>query len=102
MLTGASTPKVLSSANKNLRAVVRRAIQDEIGVLARVWIFSQSVEQSFGETSPLEGFEELLWNNHVGVDILDMKWGRNALQNDKFLNRRGRSYGRQSGRGAVG
>ena len=89
MLTGAPAAKIIPGANKNLSLVVWCPVQDEIRVLTRVRIFSESVEEGIGKSSSLQGLQELFWDDHIRINILQVHRCSNAFDNDKLFDRGG-------------
>lgn len=88
MLARAAAPEVVSCTNKNLGLVVRRTIKDEISIFVCFGIFAESVEEGIGKTGPLQGLQELFWDDHVGINVLDVQWGRDALKGGELLDSR--------------
>ena len=86
MFTGAPTAKVFPSANKDFSLVVRCPVQDEIRVLTGVRVFPESVEEGVCKPSSLQGLQELLWDDHICINVLHVQRCSNALQNDELFD----------------
>lgn len=86
MFARTTAPKVLSRADQNFRLVVRLAVEDEVGVLARIWVFAEGEEESVGEASPLKRLQELFWDDHVRVDVLDVQGRGDTLEDGELLD----------------
>lgn len=87
MLAGAATAEILAGTDKDLSFVIGSSIQYEISIFAGAGVFSKGIEQCVGETSSLESLQELLGDNHVGIDVLYVQRCRNALYDCEFLDR---------------
>ena len=65
-----------------------RLVQHEVGdLLARRIVVSHLVEQRLAEAGALDGFQELLRDDHVGVDVAYRQGRRDSGQNRKFVHR---------------
>ncbi|GKT69967.1 lysine-specific demethylase 8 [Colletotrichum tofieldiae] len=71
---------------------------DKVGVLGAVLVEPQGVEQGLAETRALDGLEELLGDDGVGVDVGHLQRSGDALQVGE-LGEAGRGTGRDGGIG---
>ena len=62
-------------------------------VQLKIWIGSRSiilktpiVKQKLAKSCALNSFQELLWNDLIGVDIRAIERGNDALVNSEFLH----------------
>ena len=65
---------------------IGRLVEDEVRVLAAVVLVALFREQSLAEAGALDGFEVLLRNDHVGVDIDDLQRRRDAFQRGELVH----------------
>lgn len=86
MLPGRATTKVGTSADEDLSLGVRFTIEDEISVFTSSRVFSKGEEKGVCETGTLESLQELLGNDHVGVNILDVQRSCDSLDDCEFLD----------------
>ena len=78
MLTRTTASEVLASADQELGLRIRFAINNKIGIRPQI------VEESIGKTSSFQRLQELLRDDHVGIHILNVQWGRDALDSGEF------------------
>jgi hypothetical protein len=62
-------PQPKLSPATRICAFDRRLVEHEIGVLVAVVVIAHLVEQVLAEAGALDGLQELLGDDHVGVDI---------------------------------
>ena len=79
MFTRATTAEVGTSNNQDIRVTVDTLVKDEIRVLLAVSV-AQLEEGRRAETSTLDGLQELLGNDGVGVDIRTVQRSGNTLK----------------------
>jgi len=72
MFARGATPKIIE-AYQNLCAAVGRAVKDEIVNARAFGSEAHFVKQPFFKASALNGFEELFWDDHVGIDVDNRK-----------------------------
>ena len=68
MFTGRSAAEIVAS-DKDFCVTVLRFVQHEIRDLVAVVVVPHFVEQIHAKTRPLDRLEELLGDDHVGVDV---------------------------------
>ncbi|GJC96846.1 flp pilus assembly protein TadG [Colletotrichum higginsianum] len=90
--------KVGAGDDEDLGAAVRLLVENEVGVLGSVLVKAQGIEESLAEASALDGLQELLGDDGVGVDIGHLQWGGDALEVGE-LGEPGRRTGRDGGVG---
>mmetsp|Transcript_35065 Transcript_35065/g.75985 ORF Transcript_35065/g.75985 Transcript_35065/m.75985 type:complete len:248 (-) Transcript_35065:29-772(-) len=84
MLPRRPAAKVVPRHN-NLRLAPLALVQDEVRVLLlRLWVVPQLVERRDAEARTLDGFQKLLGDDHVRVDVLDVELGAHALEGREF------------------
>ena len=74
------------TGNDDLRAAIRLAVQYEIGNFLAILREAHLVEQVRTQPRPLDGLQELLRDDHIGVDIEDVERRGDAGQLVKFLH----------------
>lgn len=79
VFTGTTAAKVGAGDDEDLRVAVDALVQDEGGVLGAVLV-AELVEQGAAKTGTLDGLEELLGDDGVGVDVGAVHRGGDALQ----------------------
>lgn len=85
VLTGATTTEVGASDDQDLGLAVDTLVQDEVRVLlASCRIVAELVEGGDTETSTLDGLQELLGDNGVGVDVGTVKRSGDTLQGSEL------------------
>jgi len=76
----------IGAGHQDRRLAVGRAVQHELRLLAAIPVITHLVEQVLAQAGSLDGLQELLGNDHVGVDI-DHRQGRcDAGQTAEFLH----------------
>lgn len=93
VFTGTTAAEVGAGDDEDLRVAVDALVQDERGVLGAVLV-AELVEQGAAKTGALDGLEELLGDDGVGVDVGAVHRGGDALQGGEF--------GQASGGGGAG
>ncbi len=78
MLTRRATAEIVPG-HENLCIAILRLVQHKVRNLLAFLGVTHFIKQVFAKPRPLNGFEELLWNNHVRVDIQDRQGGGNAI-----------------------
>ena len=74
------------SGNDDLRTAIRLAVQHEIGNLLAILREAHLVEQVCAQPRPLDGLQELLRDDHIGIDIEDVERRGNAGQLVKLFH----------------
>lgn len=80
VLTGTTTTEVGAGHNEDLGIAVDTLVQDEVGVLGAIGIVTELVESGGAKTGTLDGLEELLGDNGVGVDVGAVERSRDTLE----------------------
>lgn len=84
VLTRGTASEVGSSHNQDIGLAVDALVKDEIGDLRAVRVVAQLVEQGLAQTGPLDGLQELLGDDSVGVDVGTVHGGGNALEDGEL------------------
>ncbi len=85
MLTAGSTAEIVTG-DEDFCIPVRCLVQHEVRNFLLVLSKAHLVEQMLAETGTLDGLQELLGNNHVGIDIDQGQWGGDTGQLGKLLH----------------
>ena len=97
VLARAAAAEVGARHDEDLRVAVDALVQDEVGVFGAVLV-AELVEEGAAESGALDGLEELLGDDGVGVDVGAVHGGGDALQDGEL----GQSGARAAGGGAAG
>jgi hypothetical protein len=65
---------------------IGRLVEDEIRVLAAVVLVALFREQPLAEAGALDGFQILLGDDHVGIDIDDLQRCRDTFQRGELVH----------------
>mmetsp|Transcript_1008 Transcript_1008/g.1958 ORF Transcript_1008/g.1958 Transcript_1008/m.1958 type:complete len:225 (+) Transcript_1008:654-1328(+) len=85
MFTRGSATEVVAS-HKDLRVAIGRLVQDEIGDLVAVIVIAHLVKQVHPKARTLDRLQELLGNDHVGIDVDQGHRRGNAGQFGEFVH----------------
>ena len=85
MFTRRATTEVVTS-HENLGLAIGFFVEDEFRQLNAILGVTHFIEQGFAETGSQNGFQELLGNDHVGVDVDDVEGGCNTGEGFEFLH----------------
>src|SRR6266571_1220777 len=83
----ARTTAEIIARDQNFGVAVGRLVEDEIRILAAVILVALFREQPLAKAGALDGFEILLGDDHVGIDIDDLQRRRDALQRGELVHR---------------
>src|SRR4249919_812064 len=81
---GAAAEIVVGHENPGL--AVGGLVEDEIGVFAAVIAIALLRKKSRGEPRTLDGFEVLLGNDHVGIDVDHAQRRGHAIESGEFFH----------------
>ena len=77
MFAAGTTAEILAR-DQNFRFAIGWLVQDKIRALRPVIMIADIGEGMFAKASSLDGFQELLGDDHVGIDIGHGQRGRNG------------------------
>ena len=80
-----SAAKVVAR-HKNLRLAVLRFVQHEIGNFVAIVVIAHLVKKVHAKARPLDGFQELLGDDHIGVDVDQRHGGRDPGEFVEFVH----------------
>ena len=83
----ARTAAKIIAGDQNFGVAIGRLVEDEIRVLAAVVLVALFREQPLAKAGALDGFEILLGDDHVGIDIDDLQRRRDAFQRGELVHR---------------
>src|SRR5262249_12910456 len=86
MLARAAAAEILAR-HQDLCLAIGGLVEDEIGILRSVLAIAHLVEKRLAEAAPLDGFEMLLRDDLVGVDIDHRQRRREASEARDFVHR---------------
>ena len=76
------------AGDQDFGVAIGRLVEDEIRVFAAVILVALFRKQSLAEPGALDGFQILLGDDHVGVDIDDLQRRRDAFQRGELVHDR--------------
>jgi len=79
-------PKSSSAQGACSRVAILRLVEHEIGILAAVLVVAHLVEQRLAQSRTPDGLQELLGNDHVGVDVGDRQRRRDTGQSGELFH----------------
>jgi len=83
----ARTAAEIVARDQNFGVAIGRLVENEIRVLAAVIVVALFREQPLAKAGALDGFEILLGDDHVGIDIDDLQRRRDAFQRGELVHR---------------
>src|SRR5208282_3714282 len=76
----------IAASDQDLCLAISRLVEHKIGVLAAVVAVALFGEQSLAKPGALDGFQILLGDDHVGVDVDHLQRRRDALEHGEFFH----------------
>ena len=80
------------AGDQDLRLAIGRLVEHEFRQFLAVLVIAHLIEQRLAEPRPLDRLQELLRDDHVGIDIDDIERSRDAGQGFEFLHGMGLSW----------
>src|SRR4051794_4600929 len=85
VLAARATAEIIAG-NQDFRVAIGRLVEDEIRVFAAVILVALFRKQSLAEPGALDGFQVLLGDHHVGIDIDDLQRRRDTFQRGELVH----------------